>query len=111
MGNQLIMPSYRQPGTVLSDLTFGVPLDHAKPDGEQIELFAREIVAADMPWLLFLQGGPGMAAPRPVGRDSWLDRALSDFRVLLLDQRGTGGAPPPPPAALCQPPQRGPPGP
>ena len=94
MGNQLIMPSYRQPGRVLSDLTFGVPLDHAKPDGEQIELFAREIVAADMPWLLFLQGGPGMAAPRPVGRDSWLDRALSDFRVLLLDQRGTGGSSP-----------------
>src|ERR1019366_4066072 len=50
---------------VLSDLTLGVPLDHAKPDGEQIELFAMEIVAADMPWLLFLQGGTGMAGPPP----------------------------------------------
>ena len=25
-----------------------------------------------------------------MGRDGWLDRALRDFRVLLLDQRGTG---------------------
>ena len=26
----------------------------------------------------------------PEGRESWLDRALHDYRVLLLDQRGTG---------------------
>ena len=43
-----------------------------------------------LPWLVFLQGGPGFGAQRPVGRDAWLDRALRDFRVLLLDQRGTG---------------------
>jgi pimeloyl-ACP methyl ester carboxylesterase len=93
------MISYRQPGTVLSDLTFTVPLDHARPDGEQIEVFAREVVAADkaadeLPWLVFLQGGPGMAAPRPAGREGWLDRALNDYRVLLLDQRGTGRSSP-----------------
>jgi pimeloyl-ACP methyl ester carboxylesterase len=39
---------------------------------------------------LFLQGGPGFAAQRPVGRSTWLNRALADYRVLLLDQRGTG---------------------
>ncbi|MGO8882712.1 MAG: alpha/beta fold hydrolase [Streptosporangiaceae bacterium] len=93
------MASYRQPGTVLSDLTFTVPLDHGQPGGEQIELFAREVVAtenvaADLPWLLFLQGGPGMPAPRPLGRDSWLDRALRGYRVLLLDQRGSGRSSP-----------------
>jgi len=93
------MVSYRQPGTVLTDRTFTVPLDHATPDGEQIEVFAREVVAtgsasADLPWLVFLQGGPGFGAPRPIGRDSWLDRALRDFRVLLLDQRGTGRSTP-----------------
>jgi len=94
--------TYRHPGTVLTDHTFLVPLDHARPEGEQIEVFAREIVAAskadramadraaDLPWLVFLQGGPGMAAGRMVGRESWLDRALDDYRVLLLDQRGTG---------------------
>jgi pimeloyl-ACP methyl ester carboxylesterase len=91
--------SFRHPGTVLTDHVFGVPLDHSRPDGELIEVYAREVVAtgkadADLPWLLFLQGGPGSAAPRPEGRDSWLDRALQDFRVLLLDQRGTGRSSP-----------------
>jgi pimeloyl-ACP methyl ester carboxylesterase len=89
------MSSYRQVGTVLTDHVFAVPLDHDQPDGEQIEVFAREVVAADrspagLPWLLFLQGGPGFGAQRPHGRDGWLDRALTDYRVLLLDQRGTG---------------------
>jgi pimeloyl-ACP methyl ester carboxylesterase len=93
------MPTYRQPGTVVTDRTFAVPLDHSEPDGEQIEIFAREVVAAGaearrQPWLLFLQGGPGFGSPRPAGRDSWLDRALRDFRVLLLDQRGTGRSTP-----------------
>jgi pimeloyl-ACP methyl ester carboxylesterase len=92
-------PAYRQPGTILRDRTFTVPLDHARPDGEQIEVFAREVRSADrsagdLPWLVFLQGGPGFGAPRPAGRDSWLDRALNDFRVLLLDQRGTGRSSP-----------------
>jgi pimeloyl-ACP methyl ester carboxylesterase len=91
--------SYRQPGTVLTDHAFAVPLDHGRPDGEQIEVFAREVAAAgkadaDMPWLLFLQGGPGFGAQRPQGRDGWLNRALNDYRVLLLDQRGTGRSTP-----------------
>ena len=89
------MSSYAQPGTVLTDHTVLVPLDHAAPEGDQIEIFGREIVATgkdpgDLPWLVFLQGGPGFAAQRPVGRQQWLDRALDDYRVLLLDQRGTG---------------------
>jgi pimeloyl-ACP methyl ester carboxylesterase len=93
------MTSYRQPGTVLTDHTFTVPLDHAKPDGEQIQVFAREVVAADkasadLPWLVFFQGGPGFGSPRPAGREAWLDRALDDYRVLLLDQRGTDSSSP-----------------
>ncbi|HUZ26428.1 MAG TPA: alpha/beta fold hydrolase [Streptosporangiaceae bacterium] len=92
------MSSYRQPGTVLTDRIFQVPLDHRAPAGEQIEVFAREVVASDgggdLPWLLFLQGGPGFGADRPVGRSAWLDRALRDYRVLLLDQRGTGRSSP-----------------
>ncbi len=93
------MTSYRQPGTVLTDHTFRVPLDYDRPDGEHIEVFAREVVAAgkadaNLPWLLFLQGGPGFGAPRPIGRDGWLTRALDDYRVLLLDQRGTGRSTP-----------------
>lgn len=89
----------RQPGLVLTDHHFDVPLDHQRPDGEQITVYAREITAtrksADQsPWLVYLQGGPGCAAGRPVGRESWLDRALDDYRVLLLDQRGTGRSTP-----------------
>jgi pimeloyl-ACP methyl ester carboxylesterase len=93
------MTSFRQPGTVLTDHVFAVPLDHSRPDGEQIEIFAREVVGAaqagtDLPWLLFLQGGPGFGAQRPAGRETWLDRALTQYRVLLLDQRGTGRSSP-----------------
>jgi pimeloyl-ACP methyl ester carboxylesterase len=93
------MVSFHQPGTVLTDLSFTVPLDHARPGGDTIRLFAREVVAADkaganLPWLLYLQGGPGFGSPRPTGRDGWLDRALNDYRVLLLDQRGTGRSSP-----------------
>jgi pimeloyl-ACP methyl ester carboxylesterase len=91
--------SYRQPGTALTDHLFAVPLDHSRPDEERIEVFAREVAAADkadadLPWLLFLQGGPGFGAQRPQGRETWLDRALNDYRVLLLDQRGTGRSSP-----------------
>ncbi|GAA1901868.1 alpha/beta fold hydrolase [Streptantibioticus ferralitis] len=93
------MAVLRQPGAVLTDHTFSVPLDHAHPGREQIEVYAREVVAVGrerepLPWLLFLQGGPGGRSPRPLGRDSWLTRALDDYRVLLLDQRGTGRSTP-----------------
>ncbi|CAM5612317.1 MULTISPECIES: alpha/beta fold hydrolase [Streptomyces] len=92
--------SYRQPGVVLTDRRFTVPLDHARPTGETIELFAREVVAGDkahqdLPWLVYLQGGPGFGANRFVGKGgAWLGRALKEFRVLLLDQRGTGHSTP-----------------
>jgi pimeloyl-ACP methyl ester carboxylesterase len=93
------MATYRHPGTVLTDRWFSVPLDHDDPGGARIEVYGREVIATDrsgedLPWLLFLQGGPGFGSPRPVGREGWLDRALEDYRVLLLDQRGTGRSTP-----------------
>jgi pimeloyl-ACP methyl ester carboxylesterase len=89
----------RLPGLLLTDHEFVLPLDHAEPDGPTITVFAREVVAPrkrdqDLPWLLFLQGGPGNRSPRPTGRSGWLGRALQDHRVLLLDQRGTGRSTP-----------------
>ncbi|MCX5441790.1 MULTISPECIES: alpha/beta fold hydrolase [unclassified Streptomyces] len=91
--------TYLQPGVVLTDRRFSVPLDHDHPEGESIELFAREAVAigkehANLPWLLYLQGGPGFGANRFSGKQAWLGRALQDHRVLLLDQRGTGSSTP-----------------
>jgi len=95
----LTTATYRQPGVVLTDRRFSVPLDHDRPEGERIELFAREAVAtgkehANLPWLLYLQGGPGFGANRFSGKQAWLGRALQDHRVLLLDQRGTGSSTP-----------------
>jgi len=95
------VPTTRIPGFVLTDHVVEVPLDHASPDGRTIEVFAREVVAPgrerdDLPWLLFLQGGPGGSSPRPGdgGGDAWLKQATRTHRVLLLDQRGTGRSTP-----------------
>lgn len=37
-----------------------------------------------------LTGGPGFEAPRPVESSSWIKSATAHFKVLLMDQRGTG---------------------
>ena len=72
------------------------PADSASP---RLSLFARELAAPDgldRPFLLYLQGGPGSEAPRSDGPSSppWLARALRDYRVIMLDQRGTGRSTP-----------------
>jgi pimeloyl-ACP methyl ester carboxylesterase len=88
------------PGLVSIEHTFSLPLDHTRPDGEQISVFARELADPDgreRPFLVYFQGGPGLEAPRPTSgqRDpAFVDFALSEFRVLLLDQRGTGRSSP-----------------
>ena len=72
-----------------------VPADHSRT----IEIFAREVVAADkrddaalasMPWLVFMQGGPGFECARLTETGGWIAHAVASHRVLLLDQRGTG---------------------
>ncbi len=93
--------TYRAPGLVFAEHEFEVPVDHGQPDGRKLTVFAREVVAPgheseDLPWLVFFQGGPGFEATRPLkpGGPGWLERALEDYRVLLLDQRGTGRSSP-----------------
>ena len=91
-----------RPGTGIetTDHEFDVPLDWAAAaGGERLTVFAREVVSLrhaedreSLPWLVFLQGGPGGASPRPSGASGWMKRALEDYRVLLLDQRGTGNS-------------------
>ena len=52
---------------------------------------ATELVdAARLPWLLFLQGGPGGRGVRTTQLSGWMKAAARDFRILMLDQRGTG---------------------
>ncbi len=86
-------------GLTLRPHQFTVPLDYSNPNGDTLTVFAREVVATArendaLPWLVFLQGGPGFSAPRPDGKSGWLKRALQEYRVLLLDQRGTGRSSP-----------------
>jgi proline iminopeptidase len=88
---------------------FTVPLDHfgtrtdkrAAGNGkepETITVFAREYVstahtkaeADELPWLLFLQGGPGGRGNRLASLGGWSKAAAREFRILMLDQRGTG---------------------
>lgn len=65
--------------------------------GKGIKLFYRvlcspENVGRDLPLIVFLQGGPGGACPRPLSpqSDGWIEEALRHFRVVLPDQRGCG---------------------
>lgn len=77
--------------------TLTVPLVWSDPsDQRTIDIFAR-VVSRDggeaLPYLVFLQGGPGHEAPRPFHSSTspaWLDEALAHYRVVMLDQRGTG---------------------
>ena len=88
---------HRIPGLVLIEHEFDVPLDHDDPGGETITVFAREVAhpeGRERPFLVYLQGGPGFEAPRPTDGSGVLGRALKDYRVLMLDQRGTGRSTP-----------------
>jgi pimeloyl-ACP methyl ester carboxylesterase len=73
-----------------------VPLDWNEPSGPAISIHAREVVAAEhadddqRPAIVWFQGGPGFEVEFPAQRGSWLEQLLTRYRVLLLDQRGTG---------------------
>ncbi|MBK1787244.1 alpha/beta fold hydrolase [Prauserella cavernicola] len=89
--------SHRLDGHDVHEHTLTVPLDHTGATPGTIEVFAREIVrdgGADRPRLVWFQGGPGNRANRPASIGGWLDRALQEYRVVLLDQRGTGRSTP-----------------
>jgi pimeloyl-ACP methyl ester carboxylesterase len=90
--------TYRVPGAVFTEREHTVPLDHDAPNGSTITVFTREVAApdgTDRPYLVFLQGGPGFEATRPTSPPSgWQKRAILDYRLLLLDQRGTGRSTP-----------------
>ena len=87
--------SYEYSNLIFTDRKFEVPLDYDNPDKQRITLFSREILRKEnkhksKPYLIFFQGGPGYESPRPLTDSGWIKRASHDYKVLLLDQRGTG---------------------
>lgn len=78
----------------LEPITIEVPLDPKRPELGDVEVFARVVArrgGEQLPYLLYLQGGPGCESPRPgAGSPPWLETALERHRVVFLDQRGTG---------------------
>ncbi|SLM92635.1 Proline iminopeptidase [Brachybacterium faecium] len=90
---------YHLPGLLVRERTLAVPLDWSSPDGEQIAVFVRELVDPErrdeeLPLLTYLQGGPGGENPRPLRVDGWIAEALPHYRIVLVDQRGTGRSTP-----------------
>lgn len=86
---------HRLSGIIAKKHFFHVPLDYQQSPSKQITLFARELSSIkhqhkNLPYLVFFQGGPGFGAVRPMANTGWIKRALTQYRVLLLDQRGTG---------------------
>jgi pimeloyl-ACP methyl ester carboxylesterase len=92
---------------VTGDHWLQVPLEHrvgdrqaGTTDSGDVTVYAREIRAADtadqdLPYLIFLQGGPGGRSPRPgVDAPGWISWAVQRYRLILLDQRGTGRSAP-----------------
>ncbi|KMY23205.1 Pimeloyl-ACP methyl ester carboxylesterase [Actinobaculum suis] len=76
----------------LNGLPHNAELDYVP---KTINVFAREIVRAgceDKPRLVYLEGGPGFAAPRPRVFSGWMDEVLKNYRLVLLDERGTGNS-------------------
>ena len=56
-----------------------------------LNLMNKSIVAAGkederLPYLLYLQGGPGFESPRPTDASGWIGKACEGYRVVLLDQ-------------------------
>lgn len=92
--------SFQIPGLKVIDHSFEVPLDHFDAaDDTTIKIFVRELSSFTksyraLPFLLYLQGGPGFEANRPTEASGWLKSACNLFRVILLDQRGTGRSTP-----------------
>lgn len=81
-------------GHRLIEHTFDMPWDpFSSTDGEKLTIFAREVFAPGMeeaPALVYLQGGPGFPAPRPMDESGLVGEALKHYRLILIDQRGTG---------------------
>lgn len=90
---------YSMPGMRVRERHVPVPLDWWHPEAGEIDVFVRELVDPDktdddLPLVTYLQGGPGGANPRPLEPSGWITEALEHYRIVLVDQRGTGRSTP-----------------
>lgn len=79
----------------MGELFFDVPVDHSKPNNGTLRLFARSVSRLStpvepekddkqLPWMVYLQGGPGMGcrAPQDYG---WVGTVLDKgYQVCIL---------------------------
>ena len=94
---------------------FSVPKDYSNPSSGNIKLFARSVrkhdTAADpstttennakqLPWMVYLQGGPGMSCRSPQSYPFTSTLLDKGYQILFLDQRGTGLSTPVTPSTL-----------
>ena len=92
--------THRAPHLVFGEHEFDVPLDHASPERGKLTVFAREVVSPEASATSCRGSSSSRAARaasrrgRSARRQAWLARAVEDYRVLLLDQRGTGRSTP-----------------
>ncbi|KAF1973519.1 alpha/beta-hydrolase [Bimuria novae-zelandiae CBS 107.79] len=100
--------SHLVPGKLrITEHFFQVPRDHSNPSLGTIQLFARSArkitkpadhsptsdadpSKTQLPWLLYLQGGPGFECASPQN-SAWSSFLLDKgYQILAMDQRGTG---------------------
>ncbi|KAE9979493.1 hypothetical protein EG328_000820 [Venturia inaequalis] len=111
----LTRKSHNVPGRIrITEYFFAVPHDWTKgSESRPLTLFARSArrleratdptnddPQKELPWLLFLQGGPGFECSPPQN-NYWINTILDrGYQVLMLDQRGTGLSSPLSPSTL-----------
>ncbi|CAI6338779.1 unnamed protein product [Periconia digitata] len=93
--------SHLVPGKLrITEHFFQVPRDYKNPSLGNLTLFARSARKVEnhlekapekpLPWLVYLQGGPGFECASPE-KQPWINFVLNKgYQVLTLDQRGTG---------------------
>ncbi|XCB29179.1 alpha/beta fold hydrolase [Arcanobacterium hippocoleae] len=72
---------------------FGLSADERAQLPGEITVFAREYIAdggEHLPRLVYFQGGPGSAGTRPAPMGGWMKQILAHYRIVMLDERGTG---------------------
>ncbi|KAI5813589.1 Alpha/Beta hydrolase protein [Pyronema omphalodes] len=87
-------------GLKVVDRWYKVPLDYSRPDGETIQIFARNAIpnkkhddgasGETLPVCLYLQGGPGFECGPPKFHPLTEYFFGKGYQMLYIDQRGTG---------------------